>query len=64
MPDDERPYEDLVEMLEETLAELESGGLSLEDALTAYGRGVKLSDDAQRMLSEAELRIDTLRGDS
>ena len=62
--DTERSYEEIVEALERVLTELEDGGLPLERALDAYERGVALSEQAQRLLAEAELRIDTLRNES
>lgn len=62
MPDEpERPYEAIVEDLESVLTELEDGGLPLDQAVDAYERGVKLSQQAQQLLTNAELRIDTLR---
>jgi len=62
MPDvPERPYEEIVEDLENVLTELEDGGLPLDQAVDAYERGVKLSQQAQQLLTNAELRIDTLR---
>ena len=60
----ERSYEETVETLEQVLSELEEGGLPLDQAVDAYERGVALSERAQKLLTEAELRIDTLRNDS
>ena len=60
----ERNYEKVVADLEAVLTELEDGGLSLDRAVDAYERGVKLSQQAQELLAEAELRIDTLRSES
>ena len=59
-----RSYEEIVADLEAVLTELEDGGLSLDRAVDAYERGVKLSQQAQELLAEAELRIDTLRSES
>lgn len=65
MPDEsERSYEEIVEELEVVLSELEDGGLPLDRAVEAYERGVALSEHAQKLLAEAELRIDTLRDES
>lgn len=65
VPDDsERSYEEIVEALETVLTELEDGGLPLDQALDAYERGVALSEQAQKLLAEAELRIDALRSDT
>ena len=60
----DRSYEETVEALEQVLSELEEGGLPLDQAVDAYEHGVALSERAQKLLTEAELRIDTLRNDS
>ncbi len=65
MPDEpERSYEEIVQDLEDVLTKLEDGGLPLDQAVDAYERGVKLSQQAQQLLAEAELRIDALRDES
>ncbi|MHB0774795.1 exodeoxyribonuclease VII small subunit [Halomonas sp. WWR20] len=46
--------------LETLVNQLESGELSLEDSLTAFEQGVRLTRDAQRRLDEAELKVRTL----
>ncbi len=62
MPEEpERSYEDIIDDLEAVLTELEDGGLPLKMAVDAYARGVELSQQAQQLLAESELRIDTLR---
>ena len=62
MPDEpDATYEETVQALERVLTELEDGGLPLDQAVDAYERGVKLSERAQQLLTEAELRIETLR---
>ena len=60
---EELAYEEIVEALEAVLTELEDGSLPLDRAVDAYERGVKLSQRAQRLLTEAELRIATLRSE-
>lgn len=60
----DQTYETIVEALESVLAQLEDGGMPLDQAVDAYERGVRLSDEAQRLLTEAELRIETLRSES
>ncbi len=60
----QQSYEDIVEALESVLTELEDGGLPLDRAVDAYERGVKLSEQAQQLLTNAELRIETLRSES
>ncbi len=67
MPDTDIPeqtYEEIVDDLEAVLTELEDGGLPLDKAVDAYERGVRLSERAQALLQEAELRIETLRTES
>ena len=65
MPDEpERSYEEIVQDLEDVLTELEDGGLPLDQAVDAYERGVRLSQQAQQLLADAELRIDALRDES
>lgn len=53
-----------VEQLETIVERLESGELSLEDALTAFEQGVKLTRDAQQRLDSAELKVRALSEDS
>ena len=58
---DETPYEELVVGLESTLERLESGDLSLEEALAAYEQGAGLASRAQALLDRAEQRIQELQ---
>ncbi|MCO7246067.1 MULTISPECIES: exodeoxyribonuclease VII small subunit [unclassified Halomonas] len=53
-----------VEQLETIVERLESGELSLEDALTAFERGVRLTRDAQQRLDNAELKVRALSEDN
>ncbi len=55
------PFEDLYRQLEEKVALLEQGGLSLDDSLTAYEDAVTLAQRCQKLLDGAELRITRLR---
>jgi exodeoxyribonuclease VII small subunit len=54
-------FEDLYKQLEEKVALLEQGGLSLDDSLAAYEVAVGLAQQCQEMLDKAELRITRLR---
>jgi len=54
------PFEELANVVER----LESGELSLEDALRAYERGVALVGACNARLQAAELRIRELRADA
>ena len=46
--------------LEALVEELESGELSLDEALKKFEQGVKLTRSCQQALSEAELRVKQL----
>ena len=54
-------FEELYKQLEEKVALLEQGGLSLDDSLAAYEDAVGLAQQCQAMLDNAELRITRLR---
>jgi len=54
-------FEELYKQLEEKVALLEQGGLSLDDSLSAYEEAVGLAQQCQAMLDKAELRITRLR---
>ena len=56
-----QPFEELYKQLEEKVALLEQGGLSLDDSLSAYEEAVGLAQKCQEMLDQAELRITRLR---
>jgi exodeoxyribonuclease VII small subunit len=62
-PDPTR-FEDALHDLEETVQRLESGELSLEDALTAFERGVGLVRVLNEKLAAVEQRVDVLMRDS
>ena len=57
-PDD---FESLYKRLEETVARLEEGGLTLEQSLDLYEEGTKLARRCQELLQEAELRVTKLQ---
>jgi exodeoxyribonuclease VII small subunit len=62
MPSKPAPsFEELYKQLEEKVALLEQGGLSLDDSLAAYEDAVGLAQQCQEMLDKAELRITRLR---
>lgn len=56
----EIPFEKAIEKLEKIVADLESGEVSLEEALKKYEEGVKLSQICQERLSQAEKKIEIL----
>lgn len=57
----ELPFEEVAGRLEAVIERLESGGLSLEEMLEAYGQGVALGARAQDLLDQAQLRIEQLQ---
>ncbi len=53
-------FEKSLEELETLVRDLEQGELSLEQSLTAFERGVKLTRECQQALKNAEQRVDQL----
>jgi exodeoxyribonuclease VII small subunit len=60
-PKSKPAFEDLYRQLEEKVALLEQGGLSLDDSLAAYEEAVSLAQRCQELLDKAELRITRLK---
>lgn len=50
-------YEETIKKLEEIVAQLEKGNLSLENSLKLYEEGTLLSKRCRKMLSDAKLKI-------
>ena len=66
MSDNTPPAQDFaatVSQLETIVERLESGELSLENALTAFEQGVRLTREAQQRLDNAELKVRALSED-
>lgn len=57
---DEMTFEAALKRLEDLVAELESGRLSLEDSLSRFEEGMRLSKLCQQKLRGVELRIEKL----
>ncbi len=53
-------FEDSLKKLEKIVSELESGKLSLDDALKKYEEGVKISRDCSKLLESAQKKISIL----
>jgi exodeoxyribonuclease VII small subunit len=53
-------FDDALAELQRTVAELEAGGQPLETAITLYERGVALQARCERLLADAELRVQQL----
>jgi exodeoxyribonuclease VII small subunit len=53
-------FEAAMTELEELVAQMEDGDLTLDDSLKAFERGVMLTRQCQQALNRAELRVQTL----
>jgi exodeoxyribonuclease VII small subunit len=61
MSDEKAPgFETNLEELEQVVRQLESGGLSLEESLKLFERGIVLKESCERALAEAESRVEIL----
>ena len=54
------PFDDAFAQLRAVVAELEAGGLSLEETIARTERAVALQHHCERLLSAAELRVQQL----
>ncbi len=57
----EQRFEDIIERLDHLVQRLESGGLSLDEALKVYEEGVGLARTGNQLLEGAENRIEELQ---
>lgn len=57
-------FEEAMKQLEETVTKLESGDVSLEEAMELFEKGVGLSKMCQKLLSEAQLKVTKLIAES
>jgi exodeoxyribonuclease VII small subunit len=53
-------YEEVVSRLSQIVEKLESGGLSLEEAVTAFEQGIRLARAGAARLDAAERRVEIL----
>lgn len=62
MPDAPQPsFDDGLDRLEALVQKLEGGSLGLEEALSVFESGVKLSQQLQGQLAEAQRRVEVLK---
>ncbi|WP_257310890.1 exodeoxyribonuclease VII small subunit [Geothrix fuzhouensis] len=54
-------FDDGLDRLEALVQQLESGSLSLEEALARFEEGVQLSQALQKQLAEAQRRVEVLK---
>ncbi len=57
-------FEDALTQLEEIVAELEGGGLPLEQALEKFEQATRLKKQCEEQLAQAEARIEELTEES
>ena len=60
MPEKNKDFESSLKKLEEIVTELESGDLPLEKSIKAFEDGIKLTRHCQKLLTEADLKIEKL----
>ncbi len=60
MPEKNKDFESSLKKLEEIVTELEAGDLPLERSIKAFEEGIKLTRHCQKLLTEAELKIEKL----
>ena len=53
-------FEDNLSALEQVVTQLESGQLSLDDAMKAFEQGIALTRDCQQSLASAEQKVQVL----
>lgn len=56
-------FEKSLESLELLVEEMEGGDLSLDEALKSFEKGIKLTQECQQALDEAEQKVAILLGD-
>ncbi len=54
------PFEKAMQELERIVAELEKGSVSLDDSVRLYARGKALQDRCEKLLAEAEARVEKI----
>jgi exodeoxyribonuclease VII small subunit len=64
MAAEEKKFEDELKELEETVARIDSGELSLEDSIKAFEHGVALVRSLNQKLDQVEKRIEVLVRDN
>ncbi len=58
--ENEKTFEENLKELEAIVAELERGDLSLEDSISKFEKGIKVSKECNSKLEDAEKRINIL----
>lgn len=55
-----KSFEEQMENLEKIVSELEKGDLNLDDSITKFEEGIKISKECNKILQEAEKKITML----
>ena len=59
-----KSFEEQMKNLEKIVAELEKGDLNLDDSVTKFEEGIKISKECNEILQEAEKKITMLVNDN
>ena len=57
---EQKTFEEVYTLLEETVQRLESGGLPLDESIALFEQGMELAGRCKALLDGAELRVTTL----
>lgn len=58
--EENKSFEELMETLENIVQELENGNLNLDDSVTKFEEGMKISKECNKILESSEKRISIL----
>lgn len=58
-----KTFEESMQELEQIVANLESGDITLDESLKLFEKGIKLSKSCQKKLDEAEKKVKILTSD-
>ena len=58
--EESKTFEELMENLEDIVQELEKGDLNLDDSVTKFEEGMKISKECNKILESSEKRISIL----
>lgn len=58
--EENKSFEELMQSLEEIVGQLEKGDLNLDDSVTKFEEGMKISKECNKILENSEKRISIL----
>ena len=59
-PPEKMKFEEAMEELEQIVGQMEEGGLTLEESIERFERGIRLSQVCAKQLEKAELKVEKL----